>query len=655
MRDMTLEQAMRLAMSHQRAGRPAEAEALYRAVLCESPDQPDALHLLGLLMLGSGKAGAAVELLDRAVRAAPGVAAFWTSLGTALHHAGRPAQATEAFERALTLEPGRADAMVNLAHVRRDRGDIAGAAELYGQVIAAHPGLAEAHAGLGLARVDAGDAEGAIGSLKRAIELKPSVVEARYRLGIALTMAHRLSEAIETYRELLAIKPDHAEAMANLGSLRVAQSRIDEGLELQRRAVATRPDFAVVGDALLLSLHYDPKSTPASLFAAHREWAERHERPVAASESHSNIPDPQRKLRIGYISGDFREHAAAFFIRPLFERFDRNAFEVYAYSNAQYPDPTTARLRQWATAWREVFGVPDQIVAERIRDDGIDILVDLAGHTALNRLTVLARRPAPVQATYLGYPNTTGMQRIDYWITDEHLDPPGSPTPASEKLVGLPRAFACYSPPSDGPAVKPGPRQKGLGPTFGAFSNLGKLNDDVLDAWGGILRGEPAARMVIKDLALGDAEAQDLMRKRLAARNIAEDRVILEGWSSFEEYLGAHGRIDVLLDPWPFNGHTTTLHALWMGVPAVTLEGKTHVSRRGAMILRNLGLEELIARSPDQYASIALQLAGDATRLRKLRQALRQRLLDSPLLDASGFMRNLEAAYRRMWECWCAR
>ncbi|MEW6330081.1 MAG: hypothetical protein AB1560_01340 [Pseudomonadota bacterium] len=391
------------------------------------------------------------------------------------------------------------------------------------------------------------------------------------------------------------------------------------------------------------------------MYAAHREYARRREAPLAALiRAHANDRSPGRRLKIGYVSSDFRRHSVAWFIEPVLAQHDRERFEVHCYANHFQEDEVTRRIMSHADHWCRIFGTPDEGVADQIRADRIDILVDLNGHTAMNRLLVFARKPAPVQVTWLGYPNTTGLSAMDYRLTDGFADPVGQTGHLhSEKLVRLPECFSCYQPPADAPAVSELPARNKGRVSFGSFNKLNKITPGVMKLWAGILRAVPGSRLILKSTGLGEPAMQQTVRDAFMRREVTPDRIELLGHDpSSAGHLGRYADIDIGLDPFPYNGTTTTCEALWMGVPVVTLAGKVHAGRVGVSQMSNLGLTELIARTPEEYIAITTSLARNLEDLARLRSELRDRLLASPLTDAPRFTRNLEQAYHNMWEDW---
>ena len=429
---------------------------------------------------------------------------------------------------------------------------------------------------------------------------------------------------------------------------------VDLAVECYQRAVLN-PDF----DSHLFALNYSVGRTPAEVFAAHSEWGRRYRNQVPANH-YGNTRSPGRKLRIGYVSGDFWNHAVVVSIDGVLQAHDHRGFEIVCYHNSPGSDETTARLKGLASRWRKIAGLSDAEADALIRKDRIDILVDLSGHTEHNRLALFARKPAPIQATYLGYPNTTGLSTIDYRITDAIADPPGlTEALHTEELLRLPRCFLSYRPPAEAPAIGPLPARTNAWFTFGSFSNPAKWNDTVLRTWAAILRRMPRSRLLLHHSFAGNTTSvvYDALRARILGlfqcHGIAPDRISLIGYLPPPEHLGLYNDIDLALDPFPYNGATGTCEAMWMGLPVVALEGATHASRVGMDILRTAGLDRFVARSIDEYVEIAVRTASQLAPLSRLRTGMRARMAKSPLMDGPGLARALEQAYRHMWQRWC--
>ncbi|HEX8913330.1 MAG TPA: tetratricopeptide repeat protein, partial [Humisphaera sp.] len=456
----------------------------------------------------------------------------------------------------------------------------------------------------------------AIDALSRLVELHPTSAKAHKDLGAAYLRTNRLDEAVACLTKALELRPRFADALASLGDACHLQGKVDDAAGYYRRALALRPSADKTHSNLLLTLNYSRKLSPQALFDEHLNWARQHARPLAAEwRPHANDPSPERPVRIGYVSPDFRRHSVNFFLEPLLARRDRQNFHVTCYSDVLRPDDVTDRIRAGADHWRDVRGLSDAEAAEQVREDAVDILVDLAGHTGTNRLGVFARRPAPVQVTYLGYPNTTGLEAIDYRVTDEAADPTGQTERLhAEHLVRLP-SFLCYAPPPEAPPVSPPPSAAAGGRiTFGCFNVLAKVTPEAIGLWARIMAALPGSRMVMKDRlgSLAYPARRRYVQDIFAYHRVNPDRLDLLGREqSFADHLAAYSKVDVVLDPFPYNGTTTTCEALWMGVPVIALAGNRHAARVGVSILTAAGLTEFIAPNAEAYARAAVTLAKD--------------------------------------------
>jgi predicted O-linked N-acetylglucosamine transferase (SPINDLY family) len=540
-----------------------------------------------------------------------------------------------------------------LAHLRA--GQYPEAQALYETAVAADGDNPAALHGLGIAFLQQNRHEEAAKFLGRAAALKPGNAGYHLNLGAALHRLRKLDEAITAFRRALALKPDYPQALSNLATLLEARSQVEEAVTLHNRAVQLRPDDAVFASNRLFALHYHPRLTSAELFQEHRRWDERFGKPPAGRIStYPNKRDPARPLRVGYVSADFRRHSVGYFFAPLLANHDRAVVEPYCYSGVINPDDATAEFRRNSSGFRDIAALSDDRLVELIRADGIDILVDLSGHTAGNRLTAFARKPAPVQVTYLGYPNTTGLAAIDYRLTDAIADPPGlTEALNSEQLVRLPDCAWCFQPSPDAPD----PRPRDDGPIiFGSFNALPKLTEQTMQLFALVLHRVPGSRLLLKSHGLADDAARRLLLDRMAALGIDGNRIELIGYIESErEHMALYHRMDIALDSFPYHGTTTTCQAIWMGVPVISLAGDSHRSRVGASLLSSVGLQGLIAQTPEEYAAIASNMAADLPALDELRQNLRGTMRHSPLMDGPRFARNIESAYRRMWEVICLR
>lgn len=498
----------------------------------------------------------------------------------------------------------------------------------------------------------------AIAALQRLVELQPTSAKAHRDLGAAYIRGDRIDDAITSLQRALELRPRFADAFASLGDAYHLQGRVEDAINCYRQTLSLRPSAASAHSNLLLNLNYQRKNDAQTLFAEHLKWARVHAAPLEREIlPHDNDPAPDRQIRVGYVSGDFRRHAVGSFIEPVLAHREPESFHVICYSDVLRPDETTERISSLCDGWRDIRGLSDVEVAEMVRHDQIDILVDLAGHTGSNRLQLFARKPAPVQVTYLGYPNTTGLSTMDYRITDAWADPLGQAEQFhTEQLYRLPRGFLCYQGPAQSPAPTPPPVAKNGYVTFGCFNILAKLTPETLGLWAKIMTVLPNSRIVLKDRlgTFSNPARRRYVQDIFAYHRIAADRLELLGKEPDRtKHLESYGRVDVMLDPFPYNGTTTTCEALWMGVPVITLAGTRHAGRVGVSILKSAGLPEFVATNIEGYARSAVLLARDVNRLTLLRRTLRQKLSASALCDAPKFSKILGMAYREMWIYWC--
>jgi predicted O-linked N-acetylglucosamine transferase (SPINDLY family) len=615
----TLSEALTLASAQQRAGRFDLAAEICRRVLAVEPDQPEALHLLGQVVYQQGQRAAAVDYFRRAIAARPTRAVYHNSLGNALKGLGLRGEAIACYERALQLSPRLADVHYNLGNTWQELGRLPEAADAYRRCLAITPHSARAHNNLGNTLQDLGQAD----------------------------------EAAACYRRALELQPDYVETHTNLGTVRKNQGQLAEALACYDRAIALRPDDFAAQTNRLYALHFSPAYDARAIGDEARRWNARFAAPLQPAQvSYANTCQPDRRLRVGYVSPDFRAHPVGRFLLPLLEAHDHRQFEIFCYSSLLLPDAVTDRLHAAADVWRDVALLADAQLAQAIREDQIDILVDLTMHMAGCRLLAFARRPAPVQVTYLAYCSTTGLDAIDYRLTDPYLDPPASDERCySEQSVRLPETYWCYRPSDETPPLAARPALAAGRITFGCLNQFCKVTEPTLAAWCRLLRAVPQSRLL---LHAHEGGHRDRTRALLERHGIEPDRLAFVGFLSAAAYFPLYQQIDVALDPFPYGGGTTTCDALWMGVPVVSLAGQTAVGRGGLSILSNLGLAELVATDVDQYVQIAAALAQDRSRRTQLRLTLRTRMQQSPLMDAPRFAGNVEAAYRALWHRWCA-
>ena len=642
--------ALSKALSLQRTGQLTEAALLYGQILQADPAQPDALNCLGQLRLQQGAADQAESLFARAVAARPKTATYQINHGLALRRLARIEDALAAFSRARTLDRSLAEAHHQAGNALKSLGRYSEAIAALREAVRLAPKHDAAWLNLGVACLEGGPRDDAITAFQRALKLEPQRPEAHNILGHTLLAAGRSGEAESALNEALRQRPRFAPAHDNLGRLCRAAGRLPEAVAHYQAALAAQPNPHTHSN-LLFALNFLPDLTPEAVFAEHRRWNTLY---AAALNPSAPPPAPRaadgRRLRIGYVSPDFNHHAVAYFIEPVLAAHDRDRVEIFCYANVLTPDHFTTRLHARAEHWRDIARLDDEAAATQIRADNLDLLVDLAGHSAGHRLLVLARRPAPIQATWIGYPNTTGLDAVDYRITDLASDPLGeTETFHSEKLVRLPATFSCYRPDDDAPAVNELPAAIPGAVTFGCFNQFAKVTPAVIALWARLLTELPAARLFLKSRGLGDPTLAARVRTLFAAVGVAPERLTLNGDElSVRDHLGLYRGVDIALDPFPYNGTTTTCEALWMGVPVVSLAGRTHVARVGVSLLTHTGLSDWIAATSDDYVRVAAAAAHDLPRLAALRRSLRERLRASPLCDAVTFTRGLEAAYAAM-------
>jgi protein O-GlcNAc transferase len=567
--------------------------------------------------------------------------------------AGRKSGPSPASSKTPGGTPEEIGALLGQAVRLHHAGELAEAVVRYEQALSLNPNIPEALSNLALALKSMGKADAAITRYRQALVLKPNAPEILSNLGIVLRDQGRTGEAITCYQKALALKPDYAAARSNLGNALRDQGRYDEAIASYRQALALRPDYPDAASNLgttIFDLHYSERHCSNSTLDAALLYA-RHVEPASLRKDFANAADPERRLRIGYVSADFHNHPVGVLLEGALAAHDPTKVEVYCYSNSRDDDDMTTRLRSAAHGWRMIAGLSDADADVMIRRDGIDILVDLGGHTSGNRLPLFARKPAPVQATWLGYLDTSGLAAMDYFLTDRFVVPPEDEGSFTETVLRLPDMHLCLSVAGlDVPIVA----RPDAGPlTLGSFNNWAKASDGTIALWSRVLAEIPDSRLLLKARLLGDPETRRTAIERFAVHGIGADRLTLEKPAPRLELLAAYNRIDIALDPFPYNGCTTTAEALWMGVPVVTLKGKRSVARAAEGILTVAGLPELVAQDRDAYVAAVKALAHDRKRLGELRSGLRARVEQSPICDCPRFTQALEGLYRQMWKNWC--
>lgn len=662
-----------------------EARQLLISLLEREPDHTDSMYLLASVVAQEGEIDLGEQLLRQALSIAPKKALYWVLLGNLLQRQNRWAESELCYQEAINIEgPGYTDALYNWANTCERTGRHRDALTLFEEVVeraprhmeartnlanllrsAGHSGLALAHleeahrhhpdalpvlVNLGNTLLSLGRAAEALPLIEKAIGLSPNTAALYNNRGNILRALKRNTEALRSFSDAIGREPMRAEFWTNRGTVLQILGRMDEAVASFGQALAFNPDNPIAHGAALFSLHYDPNRSTADLLAEHRAWGERHGRPLARQGAWQNEATPGRPLRIGFVSADFRQHPVSFFTEPLFAHHRRDAFHITAYSSCFGGDTWSARLKALAGEWAEVPALTDHELARRIEADGIDILIDLAGHTAGNRLLTFARKPAPVQISWLGYFNTTGLASIDYLLVDPVVAPESEPAPFVEQPLRLPGCYLAYQ----GPDYAPEPhRPPGQPLTYGCFNTSSKITANVIALWARILAANPEARLLLRNATFDDPLARDQFLQAFAAAGVDAARLTLAGAATHADLLATYAEIDIALDPFPYNGGTTTCEALWMGVPVVTLAGGRFVSRVGATILTAAGHADWIAHTPEQYIDCALALGRDRSRLAELRRSLRAQLRKSTLGDTEAFTRNFEHALRTVWRQWC--
>ncbi|MFN5755655.1 MAG: tetratricopeptide repeat protein [Planctomycetia bacterium] len=609
-----------VALDHHLAGRRDEAERIYREILDADPDDRDALHLLGVAAYQAGRHDEALGLIQLAIAADGSHATFHNSLGAVYQALGDLPRAVSAYQTSILLDMDYADAHGNLGLVLRELGRAAESAE----------------------------------SLRRALQLKPGNPNLLNSLGITLRSLGRIAEAADCYRGALVSREAFWEPHSNLGNILKDECRTAEAIAHYRRAIELAPQVPLITSNLLCALHYRDGITAGELAAAHDEFEKSFGEPLrSAWKPHDNDRDLDRPLRLGFLSPDLHRHPVGYFLVGLVEHLDHAQASVFCYSTGGTPDDLSARLRAAATEWRDVGPLTDEAIAESIRDDSIDILFDLAGHTGNNRLLVMGHKPAPVQVTWAGYVGTAGLAAIDYLLADRFEVPPELEHHYREKVLRMPAAYVCYEPPAT-PPVAPLPAFERGHVTFGSFSNPAKLGPQIAAPWARILDRVPNSRLVLKYRGLDDPLHARRLRGYFAAQGIDPARVDVQGDSRQPELLPHYDRLDIALDPFPYGGGVTTLEALWMGVPVVTLPGETFASRHALTHLSNVGIEGTIARDLDHYVDLAVALAAALPALAAIRAGLRERMAASPLCDGERFASDFLRVMRGAWREWAS-
>jgi predicted O-linked N-acetylglucosamine transferase (SPINDLY family) len=638
------------------AGRHAEVETRTRLLTLLHPDVGMVWKILGAAQLAQGKD--ALVALQKAVDLLPGDAESHSNLGNALRARGRFDEALLSHQQALKFKPDSPSAHFNLAIVLQDLGRFDAAVASYEQALTWQPGLIDAHFNLAITLTQMGRLDDAVARYDRLLQIKPDHAGALLNRGIVYKDLGRYEEATRSFHDIIQRDPNAADAFNNLGNLLKDQGQIDEAVACFRRVLERKPEAADAHSNLLLALNYSTELSPHDLLVEARRYGMDVAARAQPRTSWRNDIDRQKRLRVGFVSGDLCQHPVGYFVDGVFAALKAqcaHSLELFVYASRPDRDGLTERIASHVDHWCMVAGDSDQRLSQRIVEDGIDILVDLSGHTGGNRLPMFAWKPAPIQVSWLGYFATTGVQAIDHVLADPYTVLASDEGQFTEHVWRLPETRMCFTPPDESVPVAPLPALERRQITFGCFNNLAKMNDAVVALWARVLHAVPGSRLFLKAKQLGELATQQAVQQRFAAQGIGADRLHLEGKSPRAAYLAAYAQVDLALDPFPFTGGTTTAECLWMGVPVLTLQGDRMVSRQGVGLMVNAGLADWVAQDADDYVARAVRLVADLDGLAALRARLREQVRHSPVFDASRFAAHLEAALREMWVNWCDR
>lgn len=645
-----------LGLAYGQLGNHQQALRCFEHVVDLRPIMPEAHFYLGMTFARQGQPAKALPHFERTIVLKPDLAEAHHNFASALVEMGRYEEALAAFGKAIALKPDVAEAHNGMANALFKLNRHAEAGDQFRHAIRLNPGLSEAYTGLSDVLRTLGQYDAAADCGNKAIRLDPEDAVAHVVHGQALTELGEHGAALNAFEKALALQPDSVAVNSELGAVLNLWGRYEEARYHGDKAISLDPSNVNCRSVQLFQLHFDPDMSATELASRHRAFAECFETPLKDSwKPFDNLPDPERRIHVGFVSADFKAHPVGHFMADLLASLRGSSLELYAYANQWGQDELTERIKPNFDCWRECWAMSDDALAAQIRADGIDILVDLSGHTKGNRLLVFARKPAPVQVTYLGYFDTTGLSAMDYILGNRWLLPENEAHLYTEKFWWLPDAHLCLTTPDVLVEVKPLPALRSGQITFGSFNKTQKLNPGVVACWSRILKAVPDSRLFLKYGPFGDPAVADYYRKLFAGHGIEPQRLILQGASGFKEYLESYNEIDITFDPYPYNGGTTTVQSLWMGVPVLALKGDRYVAHMGESILHTMSLPEWIAKDEDGYVEKAVAFSNDLPTLAALRADLRDRLVASPICDAPRFARNLEDAFRGMWRQWCSR
>jgi protein O-GlcNAc transferase len=643
------------ALLFHRQGNLDEAEKRYLSILENNPASADALHLLGIVKRQQGRPAEAAILLEKACELNPSNRQFHLDCGDCLRENKSFNRALDCYRRALAGSADDSSAHLKMAGLFHSMGDCDAARKSLLHVLSLKPDHLEALMDFAeLSRLQ-GDFKTAIASLRHAVNINPDSYDAHFALGNCLRDTDALDEALLFFQTAVRLRPDSIPAHSDCGeALQTAGRLADAELHFQTAVELSEGKCARAYSNLLLCMNYNPDYEPGFLYKKHLEFGRVFDEAPGIPEKSTAELQPFKKLRIGYVSADFCNHPAARFLEPVLLNHDKNGFDVFCYSDVVKPDAVTGRCKNATLNWRDIRGRDDQKVEQAIRDDHIDILIDCSGHTGGNRLPAFAGKPAPIQISYLGYPMTTGLCALDYYLTDLIADPAPDASLFTEKLIRPGPCFCTYLPSENAPDVQSLPAKRNGFVTFGSLHPLARLNDRVIDLWAGVLKAVPGSHLHIVRTTLTGAARMNL-EKMFVLNGVDLHRIEFGHEIPATGHLALYHGIDVSLDTFPWSGHTTACESLWMGVPVITLQGNRHAGRMVTSILKNMGIDDWVAGSCEDYLRIATEKASSIEDLISLRARLRETMASSDVCNAVKFTRNLEAAYRKIWIEYCKK
>jgi protein O-GlcNAc transferase len=653
---MDINKAFDSVFAYYQTGDLEQAENICKKILKEQPKHIDALHFLGVLCYQSRRYDFAIQYIRKALQFDPNFADAYNNLGNVYQEIRQLDEAIDCYRKALQINPALGKTYFNLGVALQDKRQIDEAISSYRKALQHNTHIFGLYNNLGLALYKKGQNDEAIACYLEALQQNPDFSDAYNNLGISYSQKGQFSDAIACYQKSLQLRPNFDDAFNNLGCVYKDRGLIDEAESWFRRAILANPEYSSAYSNLILTMQYNARHDTQTIYHEHLIFSKKHEEPLSLSLlPHKNDRSPFRKLKIGYLSPDFRRHAVTYFTESILISHNRKEFEVFCYSNSLKHDEITNRIQKYAVQWHEIEGMSDGEVSELIRQHEIDILVDLAGHTSNNRVLVFARKPAPIQVSWIGYLATTGLSAMDYKIVDNYTDPQGETEQFhTERLIRLPETFLCYLPDRNSPDAGSLPALSTGHITFGSFNNFSKVTPNVFTVWANILEKLPKSCLILKGKSFHDHATCQYVVSMFKQRGIAAERIILQSWTPAPKHLESYHQVDIGLDTFPFNGGATTCEAIWMGVPVITRAGIAYAARIGVSLLSNAGLGDLIAKTDEEYVELAVRLATDMEKLQLLRASLRDKILHSPLTDQKRFALNLERQYRRMWEAWCS-